>query len=104
MQCILVTACALLGPLETIPPGGSKTYCFIREMVLISWNGSHIHQPGWVPQETDFEMEIYALEVYWRGLLGREGNRIVQWEMLDCNIVETGNLSQSNWTSSVAGE
>ena len=73
-------------------------------MALISWNGSHIHQLGRVPQETDYEMEIYALEVYWRGLLRSEGNRIVQQDMLNCNIVETGNLSQSNWTSSVAGE
>ena len=64
MRCILVTAYPLLRPLETIPLGGSKTYCFIREMALISRDGSHTHQLGWVPQETDYEMEIYALEVY----------------------------------------
>ena len=73
-------------------------------MALISRDGSHIHQLARVPQETDYEMEIYALEVYWRGLMGSEGNRIVQQDKLNCNIVETGNLSQSNWTSSVAGD
>ena len=104
MQCILVTACPLLGHLETIPPGGSKTYCFIREMALISRDGSHTRQLSRVPQETDYEMEIYALEVYWRGLMGSEGNRIVQQDKLNCNILETGNLSQSNWTASVAGD
>lgn len=57
---------------------------------------------GWISQETDYEMEIYAQEVYREGLSGSEGKKTVQLEKLNYNIVVIVNLSQSSRTSSVA--
>lgn len=58
---------------------------------------------GWIPQGANYEMQIYAQEVYWGGLLGSEENRMVQREKLNYRRVATVNLSQSHRTSSVAG-
>lgn len=72
-------------------------------MRLIKQNGSHTHSLGRVPQETDYEMDMYAQEVEWEGPLETEGIRIVQREKLNYNTVAIVNLHWANRTSLVAG-
>lgn len=52
-------------------------------MELINQNSSYTHSLGPDSLETYYEMEIYAQEVYWRGVLGSEGDRAVQKKKLN---------------------